>query len=1120
MHLELAARSRARRGDADPVDLASRDAALLAWLAVEGPTPRARLAALLWPDSDGEAARNALRQRLFQLRRHLGGEAVTGHATLTLADGVTHDLESSDQLLGVQLAVVGGEFAGWLEEQRRRRRERQHRLLADRAQRAEEAGDWAAAVTHANEVLALEPLSEPVHQRLMRLHYLSGNRAAALLAFDACERVLKDEVGAQPSAATLALLATIEAAVPEPVARPGDSLPASVQRPPRLIGRDRELAAMSQGWQAGQVVALIGEAGLGKTRLLQAFVDNQPGVVRAAGRPGDAGVPFATLARLLRGVMALAGDVADGPLPPSTRSEIARVLPEFHGDGGRQAGEGQRLVLQRAVRALLANQPQLVSLVVDDLHFADEASLEMLGALIDRGDVEAGSASALNWALAYRPAEAGSPVQALHDGLVEQAQLLPVPLSPLDERALAELVDSLALPGIEGRVLAPGLLRRTGGNPLFVLETLKQAWVDRTLADLVDAGSMPRPLSVGRLIERRVAQLSPSALALARVASIAGVDFGIGLAEHVLQASAMQFADALNELESAQVLRGTQFAHDLVFDAVLASVPTAIAQHTHAAVAVYLAKAGREPARIAMHWIGSAQPRQALPWLQKAADAAGAALRNKERIVFLEQKSRIEEAGGDPGAAFASQMLAAELQVTVDGEGGHGLAQCDRLEALASDMSQRIRARVQRAHLVMMRGDASASEAIAADALRQALRGRAEAELVVECRQHLATALAQQNRSIEAVAQFEASLGWIEEHAGPERRCEFHGNIALAYDNLGRIADSLPHHEAGIALSQQLEDHSNFTMCLSNFAANRILGGRLREGEDLLQRARRSLAMADDPSSHEGFMGMLQAICDTQGGRYRDALRVLAQSDAQLARFAPGFCRMVTLYRAVCWAQLGQWGRFQQELAALGDPAQLPATLQLRLALLRYQRDRALRQRAQTVELHAALEKVGHSEVPDLQHMVRIEIAATLPPAEGLGRLDAIVADATLLGHAGTVIAAHARAAVLAAEAGDAAQARARVDAALALFAQGSMMVRQYPGELWLHCGSALAAIGDRVAAVDIVSQGRAWLQAVARDGVPEEYRDGFLHRNPVNQALHALAARLGADQGGGPGRG
>lgn len=56
--------AQARLCDARTVELAARDALLLAWLAVEGPTPRARLASLLWPASTDDAARNALRQRL------------------------------------------------------------------------------------------------------------------------------------------------------------------------------------------------------------------------------------------------------------------------------------------------------------------------------------------------------------------------------------------------------------------------------------------------------------------------------------------------------------------------------------------------------------------------------------------------------------------------------------------------------------------------------------------------------------------------------------------------------------------------------------------------------------------------------------------------------------------------------------------------------------------------------------------------------------------------------------------------------------------------------------------------------------------------------------------------
>jgi hypothetical protein len=350
------------------------------------------------------------------------------------------------------------------------------------------------------------------------------------------------------------------------------------------------------------MVDLVDEAGMGKTRRRLAFEDAHPGAARAAGRPGDAGVPFATLARLLRAVLALHDGMAARSLPVPMRAEIARILPELDATAHHHAGEGRRLQLQQAVGTLLDNHPTLTGLLVDELHFADEASLEMLGALIDVAKPD--QPRHRRWVLAYRPAEAGTPVRAPHDGLVDQARLMPVAIAPLHEGALAELADSLGLPGVDGRALAPGLTKRTGGNPLFVLETLKQAWVGRTLGDLVAPRRLPRPLSVGRLIERHIAQLLPGALALARVASIAGADLSIALAEQVLCAGAMQFADALNGLEAAHVLRGTQFAHDLVFDAVLGSVPQAIARHTHAQVAAWLEQHGGEPARVAAHCRG------------------------------------------------------------------------------------------------------------------------------------------------------------------------------------------------------------------------------------------------------------------------------------------------------------------------------------------------------------------------------------------------------------------------------------------------------------------------------------------------------------------------------------
>ena len=268
MHLQLSHAPRLSVSADKTLALAARDAELLAWLALEGPTPRARLAALLWPDSDADAARNALRQRLFQLRKTLGFDAVVGNATLVLAEGLTHDLHDADSVLGDAAPAAGGEFAAWLEQQRLRRRGRVNQSLTELAQMAEDARDWGDALSHAQELLALEPLSEAAHRRVMRLHYLAGDRATALLAFDRCEQVLKNEVGARPSAETLTLLASIEQAGDAMLPTHAQRVPASVLRPPRVIGRDSERQALARAVDDAAVVLVFGEAGMGKSRLI------------------------------------------------------------------------------------------------------------------------------------------------------------------------------------------------------------------------------------------------------------------------------------------------------------------------------------------------------------------------------------------------------------------------------------------------------------------------------------------------------------------------------------------------------------------------------------------------------------------------------------------------------------------------------------------------------------------------------------------------------------------------------------------------------------------------------------------------------------------------------------
>ena len=1093
------------------VALAPLDAALLAWLALEGPTPRAHITALLWPDKDIEAARNSLRQRLFKLRKQLGVELIEGTTTLALANGVQHDLDDADSVLGDINIEIEGEFVTWLEHQRSRRRARMRQSLAELSDMAEGAREWSDALTHANELLSLEPLSEDAHRRVMRLHYLAGDRAAALQAFDRCEQVFKDEVGTKPSAETLALLATIEeAGVAAGKVTTTTRVPASVLRPPRLVGRERELAALTHAWQAEKLVALIGEAGLGKTRLLHEFSDAQPGTVCGGGRPGDAGVPFAMLARLLRAVVAQG---SASPLPASTCSEIARVLPEFAPGSARSAGEGQRLVLLRAVRALLVAHPLVSAAVVDDLHFADEASLDMLAHLID-GQEDGAGASPWRWVLAWRPAEAGSPLQALHDRLVERMQLVPVALAPLTEPALAELVDSLGLPGVDGKVLAPGLLRRTGGNPLFVLETLKQAWVERTLAELADSKALQTvtPISVGRLIERRLAQLSPGALALARLASISGVDFTISLAEQVLRASSLQFADALNELEAAHVLRGTQFAHDLVYDTVRAGVPSAIAQHLHSQVAAWIGEHGGEPARVASHWIAGGRAALALPWLERAADAARLALRPKEVVDFLDRKAAIEDESGDRAAAFASLLAATGTFVDIDNDDTALAARCDRLDHLATSDAQRAEALLVRGNSLAVGGYADAAVDATSEALRLAIQADA-AELAFRIRYVLGSALGLADRHAEAVRHLESCAAWGDVHCNKDiDRANALGGLATTYDYVGRLEEALPLHRRAYDLCLRAGALSDAAVACGNLAGNRIDAGDMAAADEVLRQGQQLVAANDGLSAQAGALQALRTLALTYLGRYRDAL-VQAELGADSMRLhQSGREAYARLNLARVWWHLGQWTRMLQELDAAAAEASVQRytrALHARLAMAAawaVPLDRNA-QAAAREALEVAATEFADNTRPDLGMAMAIDLAGLAEPKDAVRQLRAVRKRAQAIGHIGIVLATHIRAAAAAAG-HDPEVARSEALQALALADQGRQTTALLPAELWLHSARALLAAQDPQAQ-SVLQQGRDWLLRTADEQVPEPFRDSFLNRNPVNRDLLALASRL-----------
>ena len=272
---------------------------------------------------------------------------------------------------------------------------------------------------------------------------------------------------------------------------------------------------------------------------------------------------------------------------------------------------------------------------------------------------------------------------------------------------------------------------------------------------------------MGQLIERRLRQLSAPALALARVAAVAGTDFHIELAQAVLDTRALALADAWHELEAAQVLRGNAFAHDLVHEATLAGVPAPIAAHTHGEVAAFLEGHGGEPARVAAHWIAAGQPPRALVALHAAADAARHAMRRKEEAAFLAQAAQIESDAGDTHAAYASRRAMIDAMWVVD-LGALSATMFDQLEAAAITTSERAAALALRASWRQECGDLEAAKRLAQAAIELADESGDEST-AVDARQRLAT-IARLERRARDIAGAVAAIAALGRRAGQRLR--------------------------------------------------------------------------------------------------------------------------------------------------------------------------------------------------------------------------------------------------------------------------------------------------------------------------------------------------------------
>ncbi|MFO1338348.1 MAG: AAA family ATPase [Burkholderiaceae bacterium] len=1061
-----------------------RDALLLAYLAVEGPTPRARLLQLLWPDDDAALLRNRLRQRLFTLKRRLGMEPVVGQQLLQLGQALHYVAEDDDDeraFCGDLRMPESEELDAWLDGQRRARQARQRERLAAEAARCEQEGRLAEAIALSERLLAFEPLQEHAHRRLMRLHYLRGDRAAALLAFDRCERWLKDEVGARPGPETLALLATIERA--EPTQAPAAAaaavrrpVPAGVLRPPRLIGRSDAWHELEEAWEARRPVLVVGEGGMGKSRLLADFVAARPcgaaSVAVVSARPGDQPLPYAVLTRLLRVLLRRPGPA----LPAGVTHELARLLPE-QGEAEPIRGTAG---LARFVAALETLMEQvagagLEGIVLDDLHFADEASLEALLRLAHRRE--------LRWILAYRGEEVSAATRAAAAEMVSSLGAREQALLPLTPEQVRELLDSLGVAGLDAAALAGELHQRSGGNPLYLLELLKTR-----LSGAADGW----PLSEGlrQLIGRRLARLSPDALHLLHCAAVAGPWFSAELAGQLMGRPTVALADAWAELQDAQVLRDGAFVHDLIHEAALAAVPAPVAMQLHAEVSRHLQAQGAPPAQQAEHAdLGGDWARAGPAWLQ-----AGLRARAQGRFLDAAQlmQRAIDAAQRCRDAALLAQahreLAHARLAHSPDEEVGRHIQAA--LEGAPTD-ADRLDALLLQLDYLTHRGDHAPAIACA-----QALGGLAQrlgrVDAAFKAVSLFAQLSARAGRSAEGLAALDDIAPQVEARALPSETSELYGVRGILLARLDRLTEGAQALQQACARSALAHDDTEHASMVINLASVQHRMGHTERAIDTARQAIALMAGSDDApaSSHvrqkEAFLAELLRIV----GRYQEALdrcqRLIAAFDAEGSGY---WALRVRMTLTQLWQDLGQPARARRVTDGLEPPLDLATRFHLLRADLAPRGSPVHLAEAARAEVTAAA-----SGEPALGHAVALVLA------KGIDAYHAALHYAVATEQRGLELDALVRLAQAERQAGRVDVAAAHAGAALALSAvcHGTNVPR---GEVWAALLPALPNAGDAPAGA--AEAARRWLDRVWAH-TPVAYR-----RSLIGERQAALVAAL-----------
>ncbi|MDH5421716.1 MAG: AAA family ATPase [Acidimicrobiia bacterium] len=699
---------------------------------------RSKLAGMYWPEQSEPVARERLRSVLYRLGKNLDEsgvpvldqarewvgtsadidvwvDATEFRSLIGLAqrapDGAGDQLQKATDLY--QGEFMPGHYEDWVFAEQQSLHHAQAAALAQLLAIREADGQFDRALLVAKRMVALDWSDENAHRTIMRLSALLRRPEDALRQYREVRRTLKHQLGTEPALATTQLAADIASHVESTLSSPPTS---DRSQAPVFVARQAErdllIGALERALSVEGSVALIeGPPGVGKSSLLEQAGEDAKWrnyeILRGSYQDRIGGEAFEGL----RGAL----DAALTPLrieqlrsvcDPMWLEEASRVIPRLGGRTGSRSdvtGEDGRWKVQESLLQVLRSLASIypTMLLLEDVHWADLDSL----AVIKRLAVDMAN-TPLVVLLSYRREEAETQFQrwAMLQDIDRSVFSKRLVLGDLSAQAVTHLINAIGGFGEHAGELAEWLVDHTGGNPLFVVETLKSLREDDPGHPFEMPDRIPVASSVAEIVEHRLARLEDTARQVIDAAAVFARPASTSQLAELTDLDYPAVLEAVTTVVRRQVLSdqldGLLFSHELIRRVAYDGIHPDRLCEIHIRSAEVLIDLVAAPAEIAHHYYEAQDWEATIQWSQKAA---GNALDISAYDTARTHYQRAIEAA-DVAAAADDDVFelldALERVADVLGDRAEQTELIDRMEGLASTAVQKAETKLRTAWLM------------------------------------------------------------------------------------------------------------------------------------------------------------------------------------------------------------------------------------------------------------------------------------------------------------------------------------------------------------------------------------------------------------------------------------